>query len=91
MPSVLPLPEVSYRQEEAEIVRVKRLIELQQQKINLLQTLGAAPPETQQHENLMMERLIQELAAAEANLKAAQESRKYEEYQHSLSMYSSAH
>ncbi|MGA0197912.1 MAG: hypothetical protein ACO3NK_02100 [Prochlorotrichaceae cyanobacterium] len=86
VPSVLPLPEVSYRQEEAEIVRVKRLIELQQQKINLLQTLGAAPPETQQHENLMMERLIQELAAAEATLKAAQESRKYEEYQHSLTV-----
>jgi len=87
VPEVLPLPDVSYRQEEAELQRVSRLIDLQQQKLNLLQALGeGVPPATERHETLVMERLNQELTTAEANLKAAQEKREYEEYQHSLNV-----
>ena len=87
VPNVQPLPEVSYRQEEAELQRVSRLIDLQQQKMNFMQALGESiPRQTEQHERLVLETLHQELTTAEANLKAAQEKRAYDEYQHSLNV-----
>ena len=87
VPSVPPLPDVSYRVEEAALQKVARAIDLQQQKINLLQALGdQVPSETFQHEQLKLEELNQAFSTADANLTAAKEARKVQEYEHSLTI-----
>ena len=87
VPEVLPLPDVSYRVEEAALQKVARAIDLQQQKINLLQALGdQVPSETFQHEQLKLEELNQDFSTADADLTAAKEARTVQEYEHSLTI-----
>jgi biotin carboxyl carrier protein len=86
VPEVLPLPDVSYRVEEAALQKVARDIDLQEQKINLLQALDGIPTETERHESLRLENLNEDFATADANLTAAKEARKVQEYENSLTI-----
>ncbi len=87
VPPIAPLPDITYRQEEAALQKASRAIDLQQQKLNLLEVMGEdVPAETIKHEQLRLEEMNQELSTAEANLQAAKEARAREEYQHSLNV-----
>lgn len=87
VPPIADLPDVTYRQEEAALQRVSRDIDLQRQKLNLLEVMSeGVPPETMKHEQLWLEQLNQELSTADANLRAAKEARAREEYEHSLNV-----
>lgn len=88
VPPVRALPAVSFATQEAAILAVQDHIELQQRKLDLLQTLppDQVPPAMREHEERILEGLYSDLAAAQAELQKAQEDRKYQEYEYSLAM-----
>lgn len=88
VPPVSELPPVAYQPQAAAIAEVEGKIELQQRKMDLLATLppDQVPPAMREHEERLLEQLYQELEAAQAALKAAQERTAYQAYEHSLAM-----
>lgn len=88
VPPVRSLPTVSFAQEESAITAIGKDIELQQRKLDLLQTLppDQVPPAMREHEDRILEGLYSDLEAAQATLQQAQEGRKYQEYEYSLAM-----
>lgn len=88
VPPVAVLPSVSYATEETAIAEIQSDIDLQTRKIDLLGTLppDQVTPALREHEDRVLERLYRDLETAEAELKEAQETRRYQEYEYSLAL-----
>ena len=88
VPPVAVLPSISYAAEEAAIADIENDIDLQTRKIDLLGTLppDQVTPALKEHENRVLDSLYRELEKAQAELKEAQEARRYQEYEYSLAM-----